>query len=141
MDQFIKLYFSEKKNLFDLLDLRSIKILVEKVIATYEKDGIVFTLGNGGGASVANGFAVDLKTHPFTHEDKSLTTEIRRLKVIDFSESNGILTGISNDIGPEFMFSEQFKNWAIKGNPCLKDNILIAFSGSGNSKNVLLVLV
>ncbi len=132
----VELYFKEKINIFQSIEIKQINILIKKIISTYENDGLVFTLGNGGGVSVSNGFAVDLRTHPFTQEDKSVTLTSRRLKVIDLTESSGMITGITNDIGPEFMFSEQLKNWLVKdennGN-----HVLIAFSGSGNSQNVI----
>ena len=136
-NDFVSLYFREKVELFNHLDFELISLLVDRIIFTYQKNGIVFTLGNGGGVSVANGFSVDLRTHPFTLEDKTKTTEIPRLRVVDFTESSGMLTGIANDVGGEFMFSEQFKNWINPAVPNSRDNTLVVFSGSGNSKNVI----
>lgn len=68
-------------------------------------------MANGGSSSIAKGFAVDLRTHPFVNDDKSLTTSKRRIKVECLTESSGCLTRISNDIGFDFVFQEQLKNY------------------------------
>lgn len=134
--EMIELFFEEKFKIFKSIDYALIQKLYEELIQVYINDGIVFTMGNGGGTSVANGFAVDLRTHPFTHEDKSVTTEVRRIRVIDLSESSGMITGIANDIGPESIYSEQLKNW-FREDSVAQKNLMIAFSGSGNSKNIV----
>jgi D-sedoheptulose 7-phosphate isomerase len=135
-NQLIKLYFDEKIQIFKELEVNFISQLFNKLIDVYLKDGIVFTMGNGGGTSVANGFAVDLRTHPFTNEDKSITTDIRRIKVVDLCESASLITGVTNDIGGDFIFTEQLKNWLREKNENQK-HLMIAFSGSGNSKNII----
>ena len=63
-------------------------------------------MANGGSSSIAEGFAVDLRTHPFVNDDKSVTTSKRRIKVECLTESSGCLTGISNDIGFDFIFMD-----------------------------------
>ena len=132
----IKLYFKEKASIADNIEIETIHILSEKLIDTYDNDGTVFVMANGGGASAAEGFATDLRTHPFVLDDKSETTNIRRLKVVALTESSGALTGISNDIGYDFIFSEQLKNF-MRSPEINKNDLVIAFSGSGNSKNII----
>ena len=95
----IEIYLSEKKAICDNFPVDNLVILVKKVIDTYLNDGTVYVMANGGASSAAEGFATDLRTHPFVNEDKSITTEIRRLKVACLTESSGMITGISNDIG------------------------------------------
>jgi len=131
----VKLYFEEKIKLLNNLNLDAITQLAETVIDVYNNQGHVFTLGNGGGASVANGFAVDLRTHPFVSEDKTKSSSKNRFVVVDLCESAGMITGISNDIGSDSIFAEQIKCW-VNNKDSLK-RLLIAFSGSGNSRNVI----
>jgi len=132
----ISLYFKEKSDIALKFPIKNILTLYDSVRNTYESDGIVYILGNGGSASIAEGFAVDLRTHPFVCEDKSITTEIRRLKVISLTESSGLLTGISNDVGFDYVFSEQMKNFSRAGK--INDtSLLICLSGSGNSGNAI----
>ena len=134
--ELISLYFEEKSKIALDFPIDNISLLYETVKNTYEADGVVYILGNGGSASIAEGFAVDLRTHPFVAEDKSITTDIRRLKVISLTESSGLLTGISNDVGFDYVFSEQMKNFSRSGE-INNSRLLICLSGSGNSKNAI----
>lgn len=134
--ELISLYFEEKSKIALDFPIDNISLLYETVKNTYEADGVVYILGNGGSASIAEGFAVDLRTHPFVSEDKSITTDIRRLKVISLTESSGLLTGISNDVGFDYVFSEQMKNFSRSGETN-NSSLLICLSGSGNSKNAI----
>jgi len=132
----IKLYFSEKVKIYKKLDYRKILNLVNQIYKTYKKDGTIFIMGNGGSSGIAEGFSVDIRTHPFVSEDKSKTTLTRRPRVICLTESSGALTGISNDIGFGFVFSEQLKNF-MRSKIINKNDLLIAFSSSGNSQNMI----
>ena len=132
----IELYLNEKSQICNSFPIKNTSELVLKVINTYINDGTIFVMANGGASSAAEGFATDLRTHPFVSEDKNKTSDVRRLKVICFTESSGNLTGISNDLGFENIFSEQLKNF-VRNSQFNKNDLLIAFSGSGNSINVI----
>ena len=132
----VRLYFEEKSDIALSFPVNNIIRLYDYIEDAYINDSTVFILGNGGSASIAEGFCVDLRTHPFVKEDKSITTEIRRLKVVSLTESSGLLTGISNDIGFENVFSEQMKNFA-RGDDKDEKSVLVCLSGSGNSSNVI----
>ena len=132
----IKLYFSEKAQIYKKLDFKMILDLVNQINITYKKDGTIYIMGNGGSSGIAEGFSVDIRTHPFVSEDKNKTTNTRRPKVICLTESGGALTGISNDIGFGFVFSEQLKNF-MRSKIVNKNDLLIAFSSSGNSQNMI----
>ena len=93
-------------------------------------------MGNGGSSGIAEGFAVDIRTHPFVSENKNVTTNIRRPRVVCLTESSGALTGISNDIGFNYIFSEQLKNF-MRSKKKNQNDLLIIFSSSGNSQNML----
>ena len=107
----VKLYFREKTLIYKKLDFKSILNLVNQIKKTYLNDGTIFIMGNGGSSGIAEGFSVDIRTHPFVSEDKHKTTSLRRPKVICLTESAGALTGISNDLGFNHVFSEQLKNF------------------------------
>tara|TARA_X000000368_G_C22805420_1_gene612230 strand:- start:2 stop:661 length:660 start_codon:yes stop_codon:yes gene_type:complete len=132
----VKLYFLEKALIYKKLNFKKILDLVYQINKTYNKDGTIFIMGNGGSSGIAEGFSVDIRTHPFVSEDKNKTTNIRRPKVICMTESAGALTGISNDIGFNFVFSEQLKNF-MRSKIINKNDLLIAFSSSGNSQNMI----
>jgi len=132
----INLYFKEKSKIYQKLNLQVISKVFNQLKKTYNNDGQVFLMANGGSSSIAEGFAVDLRTHPFVDENKSVTTMKRRIKVECLTESSGCLTGISNDIGFDFVFQEQLKNY-MRSKTRNKNDLLIAFSGSGNSANII----
>ena len=136
INDLVAMYFSEKSDIASNFIPDNISKLYYAVKKAYDDDALVYILGNGGSASIAEGFVVDLRTHPFVNEDKTITTEIRRLKVISLTESSGLLTGIANDVGFDHVFSEQMKNFSRNGK-INNSSILICLSGSGNSKNVI----
>lgn len=132
----VKLYFLEKAKIYKKLNFKKILDLVYRINIAYKKDGTIFIMGNGGSSGIAEGFAVDIRTHPFVSEDKNKTTNIRRPRIICLTESSGALTGISNDLGFEKVFSEQLKNF-MRSKIINKNDLLIAFSSSGNSQNMI----
>ena len=132
----INLYFTEKSKIYKKINYKLILTVFNQLKKTYNNDGNVYLMANGGSSSIAEGFAVDLRTHPFVSDDKSSTTGMRRIKVECLTESSGCLTGISNDIGFDFVFQEQLKNY-MRTKSKNKNDLLIAFSGSGNSKNII----
>lgn len=135
LDSKIKKYWIEKSNIAQemLTVIEPVRDLVEMVCNTYFIFGKVFVMGNGGGATAAEGFAIDLSTHPFVPEDKTKNPGYRsKLEVHCLSGSAGLLSGISNDLGIEHVFVEQLMNYQIDHR-----DLLIAFSGSGNSENII----
>ena len=80
--------FEEKAAIAKNIEIEKIFKLTEELLETYDNDGIVYVMANGG-ASAAEGFATDLRTHPFVLDDKSVTTNLRRLKVVALTESSG----------------------------------------------------
>ncbi len=84
----------------------------------------VFIMGNGGSASTASHFVCDLA--------KNTRAEgWPRYKVIGLSDNMAIFSAYANDEGYENVFCEQLANLL------LPDDIVIAISASGNSRNVV----
>jgi len=84
----------------------------------------VFIMGNGGSASTASHFVCDLS--------KNTRREgWPRYKVIGLSDNMAVFSAYANDEGYENVFCEQLANLL------LPDDIVIAISASGNSKNVV----
>ena len=84
----------------------------------------VFIMGNGGSASTASHFVCDLS--------KNTRREgWPRYKVIGLSDNMAVFSAYANDEGYENVFCEQLANLL------LPDDIVIAISASGNSRNVV----
>ena len=107
----------------DITNLEKIeKIIYEKI----KKNKQIFTCGNGGSASVANHFLCDFNKGIKLSSKKKL-----KPKVISLSNNLENILAISNDINFDQIFSFQLDNYAKKG------DLLITFSCSGSSKNII----
>jgi D-sedoheptulose 7-phosphate isomerase len=84
----------------------------------------IYLCGNGGSAGNAIHLANDLLYGVGIHEGIGMRVEA-------LSANPAVLTCLANDIGYDRIYSEQIR---VKGNP---GDVLIVFSGSGNSANVV----
>ena len=90
-----------------------------------EMGGRVLAIGNGGSATDAMDAVADLRTPP---------TWLPARAAIDLTEDPAVLTAIANDVGEESIFSRQV---IAHGR---EDDVLLAFSTSGGSRNILAAL-
>lgn len=136
LNDLIRLYLNEQIAIARNFPVEDVAKLAEAVWSTYERDGSVYVFANGGPAGTAEGFATDLKIHPFISAAKDKTMGARRLKVHCLNESTSAITAISNDLGYADVFVEQLKNY-LRSPEQNQYDVVIGFSGSGNSENVL----
>ena len=113
-----------KKN-FNLIEKNILKI--SKIIKrTLKKNGIIYMAGNGGSATDSQHFVAELlgryKKNRKPYGAVSLSSDI------------GTITCIANDFGYENVFSRQLEALG------RKKDLLITFSTSGNSKNIINLL-
>lgn len=100
-----------------------IKILVE----ARERGNKIYAMGNGGSASTASHFVSDLLKTAITKNDK-------RFLAISLADNIPVVLAWANDTSYEDVFVEQLKNFLSKG------DVIVGFSGSGKSKNVVKAL-
>ncbi|MHA2052137.1 MAG: D-sedoheptulose-7-phosphate isomerase [Candidatus Hodarchaeales archaeon] len=132
MKEKIELYKSESNDAFLSIPTEKIETLVNIIVSAYKNENKIFACGNGGNVASVQNLVLDLNMHPFVSEDKSKHSGHRnKFQAISLCDSGATITGITNDLGFEFIFSEQLKYQASEG------DIIFAFSGSGNSKNVI----
>ena len=108
------------------LDPAAVERLVAHVLRAHECGGTIFVCGNGGSAATASHFAQDLAKSTATGPDDD-----RRLRVLALTDSVSNLTAWANDLGYEAIFEQPLRALGRAG------DLLVAFSGSGNSPNVL----
>jgi D-sedoheptulose 7-phosphate isomerase len=99
---------------------------VERMYASIQQGGKILACGNGGSAADAQHFAAELVGR-FERERKELGA-------IALTTDSSILTAIGNDYGYDEVFSKQVR---ALGKP---EDVLLAISTSGNSKNVILAI-
>ena len=118
---FIKNYFSRLTEIMNAIDVKSI----EKVIEIFDKTRIsgnnIYFIGNGGSAATAAHFSNDLNSIKLNPKFKARSLAVNMATI----------TAIANDYDYESVFSKQLES-------CLKkDDVLVAISASGNSKNII----
>jgi len=102
----------------------SIDKIIKIIISARNNNKTIFTMGNGGSGSTASHFVSDLQKTMILKNEK-------RLKAISLVDNIPVILAWSNDVSFESIFEEQLKNHVEK------NDIVIAFSGSGKSKNVV----
>lgn len=124
---YIRGYIKKLTTLLQTIEPKEVEKVGMLLSAAREEGRQVFLIGNGGSAASASHIAVDLGKGCSRNREK-------RFRVISLTDNTPWITALSNDISYEDVFVEQLKNYADKG------DLLIAISGSGNSKNVLKAL-
>jgi D-sedoheptulose 7-phosphate isomerase len=119
---------SEHENMFYLMrnDVKLYKNLnniIELLVSTLQNGNKILICGNGGSASDAQHLTAEFVGR-FKKERKALNVEA-------LSTNTSILTAIGNDYNFDKIFSRQVE---AKGN---SGDVLIGFSTSGNSKNIV----
>lgn len=108
--------------------IKSIKVeeiekVIQIIVNTRNTEKTIFLLGNGGSASTASHIASDI--------NKGMRNEKQIFRAIALTDNMATIMAYANDMSYEDVFIEQLKNF-IKPN-----DVVIALSGSGNSKNVI----
>lgn len=119
--------YSEKfENIVKLLDENQIEKLIELILSQYEKNKMIFVIGNGGSAANASHFAQDLAKGTRKNLDQA-----KRIKALSLTDNLPFVTALGNDDGYDVIFEQQLRTFASEG------DMLIAISGSGNSPNII----
>lgn len=129
----IQLYIDEQAAITKNFPVNAVAKLCDLIIKSYKQGGTIYVCGNGGNAAFVDNFVTDLYFHPFVSDDKSkpLPQSVKKIKIINLAVSTAVITGVMNDFGPDYIFSQQLEGHIKPG------DILIGFSGSGNSANVI----
>jgi len=98
--------------------------IAEVLIAACEAGRTIFVMGNGGSSATATHFANDLAKG-------GMNGFPRRFRIMCLNDNMALVTAWANDTEYGRIFSEQLRNFIEPG------DVVIGFSGSGNSPNVL----
>ena len=126
MSYIIDEFLNQQKSSLEIIskDTSELIKLIDVLIKARKKNYRIFTMGNGGSGSTASHFVSDLlKT--------AITKENNRFDAISLIDNIPVLSAWSNDVSYDDIFLEQLKNYL------KKNDILIGFSGSGKSKNII----
>lgn len=122
-------YFKQLLKSFTPLVLQQVHQLSLILKDTWDANGQIFICGNGGSAANAIHMANDF--HFGIGCSQTDAERIPGLRVSALCANQAIITCLANDIGYEYIYSNQLEVHASS-----KD-VLIVLSGSGNSKNII----
>jgi len=121
-------YWRTLETVWQKHDWSDFAVLVEALRTCWKENRQVFLCGNGGSAANAIHLANDL----LYGVDKAAG---QGLRVTALPANAAVLTCLANDIAYEDIFAQQL---AVLAQP---EDVLIAFSGSGNSPNIVRALI
>lgn len=112
------------------VDAAAVERWADFVFEVWTRRSTLYLIGNGGSAAAASHLGVDLGKGTVAAD--SLRDEShKRLRVVSLTDNVPWITAVANDLDYEQVFVQQLMSAAMGG------DALIAFSGSGNSPNVL----
>ena len=134
--ELIEVYKDESARALASIPVEDIERFFEIILSAYVSEKKVFACGNGGNVASVQNLVLDLNMHPFVSDDKTKVSVKRNgFHAISLCDNAAVITGMTNDIGFDNIFSSQLKYQA------KRDDVLFAMSGSGNSKNIIEALI
>jgi D-sedoheptulose 7-phosphate isomerase len=121
---YIQRYLDNISKLTNSIQIKNLEKAIKLITKAYTNHKQIILIGNGGSASTASHITCDLSK-------STIKPDHPRLKVFCLSDNIPLITAWSNDTHYDNIFSEQLLNIINKG------DVVIAFSGSGNSPNVI----
>ncbi|HZQ07178.1 MAG TPA: SIS domain-containing protein [Anaerolineae bacterium] len=117
-------YLSHASEILQRVPLEPVERLLALLEQARDARQHIFLFGNGGSAATASHFACDLGKGTIRHDKP-------RFRVTALHDNLPTFSAYANDHGYDRVFAEPLINLAAEG------DLAIAFSGSGNSPNVL----
>ena len=117
-------YIKIKDHLLKKVNKKELQNIIKEILIAAKKQRNIFSCGNGGSASTAEHLSCDFSKQAC--RDTNLN-----IKVFSLNSNVSLMTAIANDISYDDIFSYQLNKF---GKP---NDILLCFSVSGSSKNIL----
>ncbi len=113
------------------LDPAQVQALADVMHEKYLAGRMIFVIGNGGSGSNASHFCEDIGKGTLKLPQDLQNDAKKRFRILSLTDNTPYILAWGNDEGFDKVFVEQLKNLASPG------DLLVAISGSGNSKNIL----
>lgn len=120
----ITAYLEQEAAVLRALDVEAINQALNLLLESFENGNTVFVFGNGGSSSTASHFQNDFNKGVSEHTEK-------KFNFLCLNDNVATVMAVANDIGFEEVFRFQLTGHMRPG------DVVMAISGSGNSKNVL----
>ena len=122
--EYVEAYRDRSLDIVSRISTTAVAQLIELLAEALKEHRHVFICGNGGSAATASHFAAGLGKDGSRGRDK-------KFRVLSLTDNVPWITSLANDADYSAIFVEQLENFA------QVDDVLIVFSGSGNSRNVV----
>lgn len=119
-----KEYAREVSDALSGTDFDTLDAIVYEILHIKDSDSVIFTAGNGGSAATASHIINDLMKGCRVGGREGFRSQC-------LNDPNAVITCLSNDFSYEDVFSIMLRTLGRRG------DMLIVFSGSGNSPNIL----
>lgn len=117
-------YFEKHIEGIRRLNIKEINEAVNAIVRQYENEGTIYVFGNGGSSATASHMVCDF--------NKGICMDLpKRFRFICLNDNIPILMALGNDVSFDDVFYYQLENKVKEG------DMILAISGSGNSKNVI----
>ncbi len=124
MKELIKEYFDREIKVIKNLDYDEITEALDAIKDAYEREVVIYIFGNGGSAATASHFVGDF--------NKGISEPLdKKFRLVCLNDNMASVLAIANDLSYDEIFRFQLKG-RLK-----PEDLVIAISGSGNSKNVV----
>ena len=117
-------YIDTVRFVLDNFPKEEVLTVTDLLCSARDKGKTIYVMGNGGSGLAASHFVADIGKSASYGKDK-------RFKVVCLNDNMSMVMSYANDVDYSQIFVEQLKNFISE------NDIVIGFSGSGNSKNVL----
>jgi len=124
----IERYMQEIRFLLNEVNIDTLKAVKSALQKCWQNKKTVYLIGNGGSEANATHLANDLIY------GLSKNTGKNGIRAISLSTNVSVNSAISNDEGYKYVYAKQLQTLAEPG------DLLLVFSGSGNSKNIIACL-
>lgn len=123
-------YLDRLRDELERIDAAAVERWADFVFDAWTRESTLYLIGNGGSAAAASHLSVDLGKGTVA-TDNLRDESHRRLRVVSLTDNVPWITAVANDLDYEQVFVQQLMSAAVDG------DALMAFSGSGNSPNVV----
>lgn len=120
----IKTYIGHEIDTLKALDVDAISDAMNLIMEAYEAQKTIYVFGNGGSSATASHYQNDFNKGVSEHVEKKFNLQC-------LNDNMATVMAVANDIGFEEVFRFQLQGHIKPG------DLVIAISGSGNSKNVI----
>ncbi|MFN8473995.1 MAG: SIS domain-containing protein [Anaerolineae bacterium] len=121
----LKTYAAAMADVMQRIPTHSVDESTRVLLDAYERDATIFVIGNGGSATTATHFALDIAKNPVPD------AKTRRVRCVALTDNIAALTAWANDTSYDHIFEEQM------GSLWRPGDVLLVITGSGNSPNVV----